>query len=638
MVIGTVGCRSNENSSSSNEDEIVIPTPEKEVIEYTNYKLVDNGSSDYRIVVADDANENELFAAEEIQELFGEATSVELAIVKESETTYSETAKLIILGDTSYTEKTGVEVSSIPYDGFTLQNDGSNLFIIGEDYGVLYGAYEFLNKSVGYEYYVANSYALNKNVKNLYMPKLAYSDAPDFLYRGTEYQFYQQEISRKEQLRTRAHHYTDYFMSENNFWACHNSFHVLPKAEYQEAHPEWYADDGLQLCYTAHGNEEELELMRAEVLEKFKTQAAYYFDRGIDKPAIAFTQQDTVSNQWCNCDACQNILTTKSAESASIILFLNPVARQLKEWIDEEYPGREVTIVFFAYQATMAAPVKKVNGESIPYDDSVVMEDNIAVWIAATTGNYIRNIDDERNTMMYNLYLDWSVVASQIYSWTYDTNFHHYFIWYDTFGALQDLYRYLKDCNVKFLHTCVNVGYPALTKKGGQTGFNAFKAALTYQLRWDVETDVKSFTDRFFNTFFGAASKPMRAYYESFRSWSEYLKSELDYNGNIYFDGHTKGHYPKQVLNGWYENIEEAYASIEPLKTTSPEEYQILHNRITEESMAIRYYLIQYHGDTFTASELRDRKLSFREDAIRLNYPRRAENISIDSLWSDWGV
>ncbi len=124
--------------------------------EYTEYKLVDNGNSEYKIVLPTDASYDEEIAALEMEELFAEATSITLETVYESEVTYSDTAKLIILGDTQYTENTGVDVDAIPNDGFTLKTVGSNLFVLGEDSGVVYGVHEFLEKALGFEYYVAD--------------------------------------------------------------------------------------------------------------------------------------------------------------------------------------------------------------------------------------------------------------------------------------------------------------------------------------------------------------------------------------------------------------------------------------------------------------------------------------------------
>ena len=637
LMGGIVGCTSKNNSSgSSSDDTIIIPTPEEEVIEYTNYKLVDSGTSAYKIVIEDNAAKKELFAAEEIQELFYEATSINLNIVKESEVAYSKNANLILLGDTQYTKNTGIDVSDIPSDGFTLQNDGSNLFILGENYGVLYGAYEFLNKSVGYEYFFADAYSLYKNVTNLYMPKLAYSDAPDFAYRLMTAPAFRLEKD-KDRARVRAEN--SYYFQKSFSW-CHSTFSVLPPETYQGEYPSWYSNDGGQLCYTAHGNAGDLLAMQATVLERFQQEIRYNFDQGDYREFISFTQQDK-KDSWCDCSACQEVFASKGAYSAAIILFLNPVARELKAWLNETYPGHEVSIVFFAYQQTQDAPIKEVNGKKVPVDESVILEDNLVVYLAPITGQYLYSIYDQRNAKMYEYYLDWSVLtpSKQIHSWNYCTNYRDYFMWYDATNTLQDLFQYLRDRNVSCVFNLSNCGYRyGSDGRYGFTGFTALKDSLNTKLMWDADLDVKRFTDRFFDTYFGVASEPMRSYYESFRRWSEYLRTELKMYGGVYWDKFTQKDYPKQVLLGWYEEIERAYAFIETLQATDPEEYQILHDRITQESMAIRYALITLHKDSYSASELASMKAAFEVDAYRLNFGMQNEITTLVQFFEVWGT
>ena len=598
-------------------------------IEYTEYKLVDNGNSGYKIVLSQNASCEEEMAASELKTLFEEATSIKLSTITESEVSYADTSKLFLIGNTKYTKNTGVDVDAIPSDGFTVKTMGSNLFVLGEDSGIVYGVYEFLEKALGFEYYVADVYALNKNVKDLYMPKLDISDAPDIEYRADAWGA---ENSQQGLYRARIRSFNDAFMS-NGMYHIHNTFSWLPKTDYEDAHSDWYSDDEAKLCYTAHGNETELAAMRSVVLEKFKEQVSYYFEKGDYRQAISFTQQDSSTNSWCSCNACKADVQTYGTASASIIRFLNPIAKQLKAWLAERYPGREVTIVFFAYQASEKAPVKRENGKLVPADNSLVLEDNLAVWIAPIYGNYIRSVTDMENENMYNLFRNWSIVAKYFYVWCYDTNFRNYLMWYDTFNALPDLYEYLNNFNVKYMF---NQGQ--IHSSSNLTGFDALKVALNYKLMWDSDTDAEAFTQRFFETWFGSAGQDMRKYYDSFISWSEKLKTEQNYNGNINFEGYTRLHYPLAQLKNWLENIDNAYKSIESLERTKPNRYKNLYKRIQAESIAIRYALISLHCTSFAQDELLEMKQSFKEDASNLGFVRFSESKTMDVLYNAWGV
>ena len=615
-IISVVGCKSKGN------EKIEIPEYEEEPIEYTQYKLVDNGKSDYKIVLENNASYDEEIAALEIEELFEEATSVKLSTVSESEVSYNENSKLIILGNTQYTQNAQIDVGAIPKDGYTVKTVDSNLFILGEDCGVVYGVYEFLKKTVGFEYYVADVYALNKDVKNLYMPKLDNSDSPDIEYRADAWGA---ETSEQGKYRARVKDVGDAFMHDGMHYV-HNTFRWLPKESFEEEHSCWYSDDGQQLCYNAHGDPNELALMQEEVLKQMQYQIDYYFSLGDFSPAISFTQEDSSSGSWCGCEKCKSDNDTYGAKASSLIRFLNPIARELKSWLNEKWSGHEVTIVFFAYQETEGAPVKEENNEYVPIDESVVLEDNLAVWIAPIRGDYIRSVKDVNNESIISMFKKWSVLTQSFYVWTYDTNFKNYLMWYDTFNALPDLYKFVHNYGAKYVF---NQGQ--IYSGSNFTSFDAYKIALNYKLMWDTDVNVKHFTDNFFKTWFGSAANDMREYYESFRSWSEYLKSEKGLNGHIYIDGYTKDEYPKQVLYGWLENIENAYESLESLNQTSPKEYAKYYNRVKAESMSIRYALIQIHGEN-------DMKEEFKTDAIKLGFTKKGGASPIEGLWKIWDI
>ena len=576
----------------------------------TGYKLVDDGKSDYKLVIADDKEAmSEEEGAYEVQTFFKEATSVTLDVVFESQVSYSDDAKLIILGDTKFTEKTGVDVSEIPRDGFVLKTVDSNVFVLGENMGVIYGGYEFLTQTVGFEYFISNIYSIDKGVRDLDLPELDISDAPDFEYRADGWAL--------GNTRTRTKTFNEAFIKPVGN-PIHNSFDWLPKETYEEKHSSWYSTIGNQLCYTARGDETELSEMRATVLEAFKERVRVYFDAGeFDKNVINFTMEDNTS--WCTCTSC--IATANAyggANSATIVTFLNPIARDLQAWVDVEYPGHEIGIVFFAYLATEVAP------------KNLEMEDNLYTWLCLTSADYLRSIHDGANVDQRQKLSSWSAISKKLFIWGYDTNFVEYMLWYDTFGTLQDFYRYLNSCGAEFVF---NQGQG---EESNYTNFDVLKAAINYRLMWDVDTDVDAFTNRFFEAYFKDAAKSMKAYYDSFRAWSAYLVGN-GYSSNVHggsrlFNGHTAEHYPTEKLNEWLGYIEQAYEDIAAMEETHPNRYKNIHNRIGLESIAVRYALIKLHNGSW------EMKMAFKEDATAWKFTRKAEMDMIPALWALWGV
>ena len=611
------------SSTSFYEDEV---EQEKEVLDYTEYKLLEDGESEYRMLLPDETTEGEDWASWELEALFCEATDYTLETVYESEVKYSDDAKLIIIGNTKYTEESGVDVSAIPRDGFVLKTVGSNLFILGQGDGVLYGVYEFLAKTVGFEYFISNVYTIETGVTDLYMPDLDFSEAPDFAVRVDGWSANSGDGSRRS--RTMGDAFGS-FMTNGIASGVHTSFYFLPQSTYQNEHPEWYADDNQQLCYTAHGDAEEFALMQATLLQKFKDQVDYYFAKGDFRPAISFTMQDNKS--WCDCDACQNVLETTGANSTSVIWFLNPIAKDFQEWLEAEWPGHDVSIVFFAYYATEDAPLKEENGELVPYDDSVILEDNLAVWIACLgeSYDYTRPISDPVNERMYNFFRDWSILTNKIYVWAYDTNFMNYFAWYDTFDALQELYQYYRSLGVEYVFNQGGYAY------GAKTAFDIYKAALNQKLMWDADLNIAAFKSRFFKAWFGDAAPEMKAYYNSFIAWSNYLKTEKDFSGYMYYDGFTAEDYPKAKLEEWMGYIDNAYECIKGLEKSNKAAYNRLNKRIASESMVIRYMLIRLHGETYSAETLAEMKAAFFADAEAYGFSRKNEWFGMDGLFEE---
>ncbi len=164
------------------------------------------------------------------------------------------------------------------------------------------------------------------------------------------------------------------------------------------------------------------------------------------------------------------------------------------------------------------------------------------------------------------------------------------------------------------------------------------KAAINYKLLWDVDMNVEDFSQRFLDAWFGPAAKDMKKYYYSFREWSEQLKNGSGYNGDMCSTDLNAKHYPKDKLDEWMTDIENAYKSIESLQTTNKKQYKTILDHINAESIAVRFHLIQYHGTKYSPDVLREMKLQFKADAIEWGFTKYAELHDIEYLWQGWGV
>ena len=89
----------------------------------------------------------------------------------------------------------------------------------------------------------------------------------------------------------------DIWMGPHPSYPYHNTFQWFPKAKYQTAHPKWYSTTGEQICFTAHGDEKEFEIM----FDTFMTDFIRVLEQNPKCTTISITQEDR--NVWCQCDA-----------------------------------------------------------------------------------------------------------------------------------------------------------------------------------------------------------------------------------------------------------------------------------------------------------------------------------------------
>jgi hypothetical protein len=204
--------------------------------------------------------------------------------------------------------------------------------------------------------------------------------------------------------------------------------------------------------------------------------------------------------------------------------------------------------------------------------------------------------------------------------------------WFDSFGVMQENYQLLKEYNAIYFFD------EGRYNAGSLTAFDNLKVYLNSKLMWDVNADIAQLTQNFFDNFFKDASQPMMEYYQSYRDRSNYIINTLGVDGYIYGEITTE-QYPKALLESWLQKIDEAYAAIESLKSTDKDLYDLVEARITQESMAIRFHLIQLYATSYDAETLMDMKLSFKEDVTRLGFVYNTEWSTFeDTIYPEWSV
>ncbi len=239
----------------------------------------------------------------------------------------------------------------------------------------------------------------------------------------------------------------------------HNSIWWLPLDQYQSSHPNWYRTDGtVDVCYTAHGNSSEFNLMVEQTAINMRNAL-------INKPndtKLTFSLQDTDFN-GCSCSACQSARSTYADNGAgSAINFLNKVAEKIVELDSQNgVNNREFTLYILGYFYLFKAP------------SNITLNEHVGVVIAPLSNSReAYSIYDSVNSDAKTSIEKWCSLTNNIAIWYYCITFYNYFSFIDVFESLLSW--------IEHIYTCTNGKVTFAYIQGASynhqiTGFQVFK-------------------------------------------------------------------------------------------------------------------------------------------------------------------
>lgn len=599
--------------------------------EETGEYLLQNGISGYFIVLPNNYTGVENTASQELLLMFYESTGVKLTVVNEKN--YKGNSA-IYLGNTEYKNQVDVTFNDeqLGESGFRILRKDKNIIIYGlTDTGTLYGTYAFLTDIINFEAFTQTYYYVDENVKEIKLKNYDVVDIPDIQVRLTQNQYLVNDKTLASRMRIVTTH--DYFgafggkLFHNTFSSAkgEENLGVLPKATYQKDHNDWYADNGLTLCYTARGNAVEYEAMQEEVLKKLKDTII----KNPDYDRINFTHTDVQT--WCTCSNCKDIIEDYgNANSVTIIHFMNDLRTRLDEWFEgdgAEYK-RDIDLVFFAYHATNKPPVKFNETLKVyePIDHTVELKDGVVPLFAESNNDYTHSYYESETKVYAENYKGWHALTDKIIMWAHVLNFSHKYTIFDNFSSSPENYKFYTEN-----------GTEALFEEGGYTGLpTAFHVLRTYlfsKLSWDCSADVNALINRFFKLYFRSAEQQMRAVFDAYRQLAV-IQKDLGYGGErvIFHNATDQKYWPCRTLVQWYNLIDKALNEIEEIKLEDATLYNNLYDNITAERLAVIYPMLALWDEKFTDEELTKFRDQFYEDCTRLGH------VNSETFYSNIGI
>ena len=546
------GCKKDGSSSGNNGGEngdggyVTKPTGEN---------IIENNGTDYKILIADDATSWARLAATELQLFLEESTGVAVPVVSDSQA--GTGGKYISLGKTQLAaqNKVSATYATLGQQGFGIKTVDDDLYIYGadtmNDRGVLYGVYGYLENELNFDYFYTDVYTLDKK-DTLALNEYDAIDVPDIQARVSSWTY--QSDSPEIMNRMRMMDYYDAIVPVNQTFY-HNCMEYFPVEVYNDSsktdtyHPEFYATSGLQLCYTARGDNDSLKLMKQIVVDTMWN--AFNLESYKDYLTIVFALTDF--DAPCTCTACQAMTEEYGALSSTVVAFCNDVAVELEKKFEEANDPRvdDFRIKFYAYFHLFNAPVKTDGNGKPVVAEEMKLNDHVIPFFAPLHYNYTDYFDCADNANATQQIDRWLLLTDEFNFWGYDLYNQAYMCPFNSFSSLQYLYQYLaeKGCGLLLMQ-----GQPG--QAGASTGFALLKAYLQSKLGWNVNADVPALTEKFFNAMYGQESAEMKKIYNELLLLLKHQREELGLEYDPTRSNPKQVQYwPKNLLKDWMERM-----------------------------------------------------------------------------------
>jgi hypothetical protein len=449
--------------------------------------LVENGRSDYVIVIARDAIPSERYAAEELQRYLERISGARLPIVTDDA---EMGEREIILGDNEHLRRLnlGIDFSKLGEEGFVLKTHGSYLIIAGgKPRGTLYGVYTFLEEKLGVRWFTPEVEHVPRK-STLEVPDLDETQLPAFEYREVFWTEALRDPDFAARHKLNGHHHK---LAEKHggravvFYPFVHSMDLLIPRELYREHPEYFpmisgkrVDGYVQRCLS---NPEVVKL----AIERVKQWVREHPEANV----IDVSQNDT--GYWCQCPSCKALDDAEGSPSASIIRFVNAIA----EAIEGEHP--HVKVETLAYQYSRKPP------RTLKPRHNVIIR---LCTIECCFGHPLATCPSEENRRFREDLEAWRKIAPTLYIWDYTTNFAHYLQPFPNLFVLQENIKYYAEHGVKGVFAEGNYS------PGGNGEMAALKAYILAKLLWNPNIDVEQHVREFLRAYYGRAAEPIYSY------------------------------------------------------------------------------------------------------------------------------
>lgn len=350
------------------------------------------------IVLPENPTPQERYAAKDLRYHLELITGKEFPIVSEREGKPG-----LYVGKTKKAVAAGIKFAALGLEGLHIKSVGPSLILAGNQRGVLYATYEFLEEYLGCRWFAPDCMTWPRT-GTIKLGVLNHRYIPPLEFRAGDYPCARPgEFAVRLRLNGNNHQMSGEQGGRKGVHSLAHTFAALvPPEKYYATHPEYFSlvkgkrqSGYAQLCLT---NPDVLKLC-IEGVRKWIQQYP-------DMKVFSVSQNDTFYP--CECENCMRVVEEEGSQAGPIIRFVNAIADEIKK----EYP--DVAIETLAYQYSRKPP------------RHVKPRPNVIVCLCSIECCFIHPLgEDPFNQSFAEDLRGWSKICQRLWIWDYVINYAH---------------------------------------------------------------------------------------------------------------------------------------------------------------------------------------------------------------------
>lgn len=549
--------------------------------------LVEEGKSEYQIVLPEDASVQEIQAAMVLQDYLQRISDATIP-VHHDDGNISDLE--ILIGKVNRPEVKAISLEELGPEGHYIGTRDQKLIVLGgPEKGVIYGVYAFLENYLGCKKFTSQVDHIPRQ-PTIHLGQIDELEIPIFSYREV---FYNDVYDPEFMDWHRLHSFSGKGSSPTAWGYWVHTFHqLLDPKEYGESNPEYFSyyegerHAGLVPSWDGKSVQPEAQLCltNPEVLEIVCENLQKAIDENPEAKYWSVSQNDNVN--YCRCEHCaaldgqhaafapeEKLYETHGSEypalgMGSMLTFVNKVA--------ERFPDKIISTL--AYQYTRVPP------------KDLVPADNVNIMLCSIEST--RNEPLESGDPAFSEDLKgWGKLTDNILVWDYNIQFSNLLSPFPNLRTLQPNIRFLKENRVSAVFAQGNI------QSGGE--FADLRAYLLTKLVNDPEIDLEKEMTEFLLAYYGQAAGHIKAYINLMHEHNQggtgrklsifggpvqeqnsYLTPDLIVAYNGIFDKAERAvrDFPDQLERVRSARLPVTYAMLEIEKENAAEQWEILES------------------------------------------------------------